>query len=489
MPKKIKTKPYTATRNACKMCTPLGAALVFHGIEGTIPLLHGSQGCSTYMRRYLISHFREPVDIASSNFSEDTAIFGGGDNLRLAIENVARQYTPEMIGIATTCLSETIGDDVPMILDGMDKKVDPTILVHVSTPSYTGTHVDGFHGAVHAVVERCNPVTEKTTDALKTRKKINVFPGMLSNEDIRHLKEIFTDFSDVRTPIDTQSPDAIKNGIDSYAMGNNTEFTILPDYSERLEGPSWEDYQAIQKGGTPVREIKAMNRATASMEFGSILASTVDQGEKSAGSLLKERFDIPLASLGIPVGVKATDLFFERLEELTATPIPEKYKKQRGRLIDAYVDGNKYVSRQRAVVYGEEDFVVAIAGFLAEVGIIPVLCASGGKSGFLQKALEEILPKNILEQVTVHPGMDFTRMEQTAGALEPDFVIGNSKGYTLSRHLNIPLVRVGFPIHDRIGGPRILHIGYKGAQELFDTIVNTLLQRRQDTSKTGYAYM
>jgi len=29
-----------------------------------------------YIRRYLISHFREPVDIASTNFSEDAAVFG-----------------------------------------------------------------------------------------------------------------------------------------------------------------------------------------------------------------------------------------------------------------------------------------------------------------------------------------------------------------------------------------------------------------------------
>ena len=82
-----------------------------------ITLLHGSQGCSTYMRRYLISHFKEPVDIASSNFTEETAVFGGGANLKLAIENVARQYAPAMIGIATTCLSETIGDDVQLILN------------------------------------------------------------------------------------------------------------------------------------------------------------------------------------------------------------------------------------------------------------------------------------------------------------------------------------------------------------------------------------
>ncbi len=467
----IKTTPYTATRNACKMCTPLGAALVFHGIEGTIPLLHGSQGCSTYMRRYLISHFKEPVDIASSNFSEETAIFGGSANLKLAVENVIRQYSPEMIGIATTCLSETIGDDVPMILDSLCRKTgtkdntefNRTTLVHVSTPSYTGTHADGFHQAVRAVVERCNPDTEKIKYKAKARKKINLFPGMLSNEDLRHLKEIFSDL--------------------------NTKMTLLPDYSERLEGPSWVEYQAIQKGGTPIKDIKKMHLATGSMEFGSILNKRIESGVASAGSYLEKAFDIPCESLGIPIGVKATDLFFSLLERITLKVIPQKYKRQRGRLIDSYVDGNKYVSKKRAVVYGEEDFVAAIAGFLAEIGVIPVLCASGGNSGYLKTVLDQTLPKNVKNQIHVHHGMDFTQMEEKARHLEPDFVIGNSKGYTMARHLDIPLVRVGFPIHDRVGGSRILHIGYKGTQQLFDTIINTLLQKRQDTSKVGYAYM
>ncbi len=68
---------YVSTRNACKLCAPLGASLVFRGIEGAVPFLHGSQGCATYMRRYIISHFREPMDIAASGFSESSAIFGG----------------------------------------------------------------------------------------------------------------------------------------------------------------------------------------------------------------------------------------------------------------------------------------------------------------------------------------------------------------------------------------------------------------------------
>jgi nitrogenase molybdenum-iron protein NifN len=139
----IEIKKYTATRNACKLCTPLGAALAFSGIENSVPLLHGSQGCSTYIRRYMISHFKEPVDIASTNFSEETAIFGGGLNLKRALDNITTQYKPSMIGVATTCLSETIGDDVPMMLRDYKagkKTEDIPAIVHVSTP-ITGVHM------------------------------------------------------------------------------------------------------------------------------------------------------------------------------------------------------------------------------------------------------------------------------------------------------------------------------------------------------------
>ena len=99
-------KEYIATRNACKLCNPLGACLAYKGIKGCVPLIHGSQGCSTYIRRYMISHFREPVDIASSNFTEESTIFGGRQNCHQAVGNIIKQYNPEVIAAATTCLSE-----------------------------------------------------------------------------------------------------------------------------------------------------------------------------------------------------------------------------------------------------------------------------------------------------------------------------------------------------------------------------------------------
>jgi nitrogenase molybdenum-iron protein NifN len=178
------------------------------------------------------------------------------------------------------------------------------------------------------------------------------------------------------------------------------------------------------------------------------------------------------------------------MEKLSGTETPEKYRQERGRLIDAYVDGHKYLFGKRAIVFGDEDMVVGLASFLAETGVVPVLCASGGKSGALARSIAEVTT-HLREPVTVRDGVDFmTIAEEVAWKeLKPDFAIGSSKGAKLARELGVPLIRVGFPIHDRIGGPRILHLGYRGAQQLFDLVVNTLMEVKQNSTSIGYSYL
>jgi nitrogenase molybdenum-iron protein NifN len=461
--------PFVATRNACKLCSPLGACLALRGVAGAVPFLHGSQGCATYIRRYLISHFREPMDIAVSGFSEATTVFGGGDNLRTGLHNVARQYHPDLIGIATTCLPETIGEDVGMLLHEFTPDGDsPFHQVHVSTPSFRGTHVDGFHATIRALVEQLVLVQKQPlpngrgSDARSEPRplgsgRVNVFPGMVSPADLRYLKEVLADFG--------------------------LEATLLPDYSETLDGPQLDEYQKIPAGGTSVARIRAMGRARMSLELGRTLAEC-----GTAAASLESRFGVARRKLGWPVGVLESDRFFAALSELSGRPLPEKHAKERGRLVDSYVDAHKYVFGRRAVVYGEEDLVVGLTSFLAEIGVQPVLCASGGESGRLEAAVKAVAG-DAAERVMVKEGMDFATMGEAARGLAPDFLIGSSKGYSLARELDIPLIRVGFPIHDRIGGQRILHLGYRGAQQLFDAVTNTLLARGQDRSPVGYSYL
>ncbi len=463
-----KTANYISITNACKLCKPLGACLAFKGIEGTVAYLHGSQGCATYMRRYIISHYNEPIDIASSSLSEKHAVYGGGPNLKLGLSNVREKYRPELIGIATTCLTETIGDDVSMFLNQYIREEDDKQklpgFVNVSTPSYGGTHMEGFHATVVQVIRQLAEVhideeNEKDERSSKPVTTLNLLPGFVSSADYRLLKEIMDDF-----------------GLD---------YTMLPDLSETMDGPALLEYEKIPAGGTPLQKIKNMaGNGAVTASFGRTV-----QDKHSGGVYLEKEFGVKNKKLGIPIGIEESDHFFATLSELSGRDIPEKYQGERGRLVDAYVDGHKYIFGKKAIVYGEEDLVVGITAFLAEIGIRPVLCASGGTSGNLAGAIEEVSGHILPQQPIVREGMDFFEISEMAESLQPDLLIGNSKGYQLARKLNIPLIRVGFPIHDRVGGQRILHLGYRGAQQLFDRVTNAVMAKKQADSEVGYSYM
>ncbi len=453
-----------ATRNACKLCSPLGASVVYKGIKNCLPVIHGAQGCATYIRRYLISHYKEPVDIASTNFSEATTIFGGERNLNAAFDNIIRQYHPEVIGVASACLSETIGEDIPKMIreyQRMNEGRQLPAFIHTSTPSYDGTHMDGFHETVLSVIS-----------SLADRRfpeggHVNLFPGFVSPADLRYLKEMMADF-----------------GLDTV---------LFPDYSDTLDNPHWRDYQIIPEGGTSIEELKRTGSAKASIELGYVLnkgkiKNSSGKDPATAAGWLEQNFQVPAVRLGLPVGINETDLFLKALEDLSGQKTPEKYTRLRGRLVDAYVDGHKYLFGKRAVVYGEEDIVIGIVSFLEEIGIDTVLVASGGESGLLKKEIGRIAGDRAEKIIAVN-GLDFETISEMADELKPDLMIGNSKGYYIARRLEIPLVRTGFPIHDRIGGQRLLHLGYEGTMQLFDHITNALIEYKQEHSPVGYKYI
>ena len=86
-------------------------------------------------------------------------------------------------------------------------------------------------------------------------------------------------------------------------------------------------------------------------------------------------------------------------------------------------------------------------------------------------------------------GADFTEIEERPPAVAARPGDRQQQGLQAGPRLKVPLVRVGFPIHDRIDGPRLLHLGYRGAQQLFDRIANALIGAAQDASPVGYSYM
>ncbi|MFT8396662.1 nitrogenase component 1 [Propionibacterium sp.] len=449
-----------ATTNACRMCMPLGACLAYTGFQGVVPFLHGSQGCSTYIRRYLISHFAEPMDIASSSVGETATIFGGESNLRTGVANVTRVYKPFMIGMASTCLTETIGEDVHSMIarlkdpvEGMEAKtgVKTPELVFANTPSYQGTHADGYHAAVREVVKALAEPGEAT-------HAVNIFPGICSAADLRHVREMVKAFD--MTPI------------------------MLPDYSDRLDGVTVAKYEKLPAGGTTPDEIRASGHSQASITLGGLVTGDVELG----GDMLQTKYQVPHYKLPMPIGIRLTDMFTDVLSQVSGMPMPDEMVKERGRLVDAYIDAHKHAMDRTALVFGDEDIVLGVSSFCAEIGITPVLVATGGRSGHLAQEIERLNP-DLVGKIQITDDSDFETITALAQELKPDIMIGHSKGYITARDLGVPLIRVGMPIHDRVGGQRIRHFGYAGTQVLFDRIVNALIQVKQDTSPIGYAYM
>jgi len=446
-------KSFVSTTNPCRLCRPLGACLAFRGVENAMVLLHGSQGCSTYMRRYISSHFREPVDIASSSLSEKAAVYGGATNLKQGIKNVVAKYSPSILGVATTCLAETIGDDVRMTISELMEE-EPALreitIVPVSTPSYSGGHMDGFN-------DSCVAILEKLAESEDKSGGINLFPGFISPADLRHLKEIMNAFG--------------------------VEPMVLPDISDTLDGVIDGSLSRIPIGGTRPGDIRLAGSAAASIEFG----QTFPEGQSPA-LFLEKRFGVRAERLPVPIGIRYSDLFFDAMERQTGQEFPENYENERGRLIDAMVDAHKYLFGKRAVIYGDADFVIAMASFLVDLGIQPVVCASGGGGS---RFLAEL--KSITDSLEKPPALlsetDFDDIREHAREAAADLLIGNSKGNHIARDLGIPLARIGYPIHDRFGGQRILHVGYRGALNLLDLLTNTIIAREENDLGHGYSYM
>src|ERR1019366_7375616 len=108
----VVTSNKACTVNPLKMSQPLGGALAFMGVRGCMPLLHGSQGCTSFGLVLLVRHFREAIPLQTTAMSEVATVLGGLENLEQAIVNIAARAKPEVIGICSTGVTEVKGDDV-----------------------------------------------------------------------------------------------------------------------------------------------------------------------------------------------------------------------------------------------------------------------------------------------------------------------------------------------------------------------------------------
>ncbi len=435
-------KPRTALRvNPAKTCQPIGAVYAALGVHGCMPHSHGSQGCCAFHRSHLTRHFKEPVIATTSSFTEGSSVFGGMANLHQGLENIFAIYEPEIVAVHTTCLSEVIGDDVPTFVKRAreEGKISATCrVIHANTPSFVGSHVTGFANMVTAFVKYLAESTGKTNGTL------NVIPGFVDPSDIREIKRI--------------------------AALLDVEIVTFPDTSDVLDLPQTGVYEMYPKGGATVRQLIEAGDAQATIALGHFAAHP-------AAQLLESKCGVAAELLELPIGIAATDEYVDALRRLGNASVPASLVQERGRLLDAVGDMGQYLYGKRVAVFGDPDHVIGLTRFLLELDMKPVYVITGSPGNHFEARARELLAEAVPE-AKVKQSSDLFELHQWMKQAPVDLLVGNTYGKQIARAENVPFVRFGFPILDRMGHRVFPSLGYQGALRLIDKIVDALFDKK-----------
>lgn len=380
---------------------------------------------------------------ATSSFTEGTSVFGGQANLFQAIQTIFATYNPDVLAVHTTCLSETIGDDLVQIIakakdDG--KIPEGKYVIHASTPSYVGSHVTGFANMTKAMVDYFAESTNINT------KCVNVLPGWVEPSDMREIKSL------------------------AHRMG--VELIMFPDTSDVLDAPQAGKHHFYPKGGTTVESIRLAGDSVGTLALGHT-AST------HAACALEEKCDVPHHLLELPIGLQATDRFIESLRTMAGVRVPDSITDDRGRLLDVMADMHQYLYGKRVALFGDPDQLVSLTEFLVCLDMKPVYIVTGTPSTAFEKRIQTALGGSVPEaKVRKGAQADMYLMHQWIKKEPVDMLIGNTYGKYIARDENIPFVRHGFPILDRVGHSYFPSVGYAGAMRLLEQMLAVIMDRQ-----------
>lgn len=417
------------TVNPARSSAPLGGAMAFLGVDRCLPLFHGSQGCTAFALVLMVRHFREAIPLQTTAMGELNAILGGAENVEEAICNIRDRAAPRLIGICSTALTETRGEDAFGDLKMMRERHPEWVgmnLVLASTPDYTGGLQDGWAKAVEAMIAALVP--EGPAD--QSPIQVNILPGShLTPGDVEELRETVAAF-----------------GLDPI---------VLPDLSGSLDGHVPVEYVPTTLGGTPVDDIPHMRASAVTLAIGEQM--------RPAAELLERRTGVPFQVFDRLTGLKPVDTFLTALSGISGRPVPARFRRQRSQLIDAMLDGHFYFAGQHIAIAADPDLLLALSGFLADMGCTIQAAVSTTSSPALERVPAD----------TVVIG-DLDDLEQAADGC--DLIVAHSHGRQAAQRTGIPLYRVGFPVFDRLGVANRVSIGYRGTRDLIFRVGNILIE-------------
>lgn len=366
--------------------------------------------------------------------TEVTTILGGEENVEQAILTLVEKSQPEIIGLCTTGLTETRGDDIEGFLKEIRDRhpeLHDLAIIFAPTPDFKGALQDGFAVAVESIVKEIPQ------------------PGAINTEQITILA------GSAFTPGDVQE---IKEMVTAFGL----EPIFIPDLGASLDGHLEDGYGPITVSGTTLAQLRQVGRSAFTLALG--------ESMRGAARILQERFNIPYEVFSELTGLEPVDEFLQALAILSGNPVPEKYRRQRAQLQDAMLDTHFYFGAKRVSLALEPDLLWSTVSFLQSMGSQIHAVVTTTRSPLLEQ-----LP---VKSVTIGDLEDFEAL-----AVGSDLLIGNSNVNAIAKRLSIPLYRLGIPIYDRLGNGQFTKVGYRGTMELLFGIGNLFLVAEEERVK------
>ena len=424
--------------NPLKASSSLGAAIFFLGLKNSVVLMHGAVGCASFDKVTLTKHFRENIPIVTTALNEYGAILGGSDFLTSGIKNVYEKMKPDFIGITSSGLTETNGEDIVRIIGDFKEKTDLPYsnIVYAGTPDYKGSLEDGYIAAMLSLLKDLKDFAPAGGENRKSFKKsgkpakrlsINVFcPPSFTPQDFLELREAI-DYFDFK-PI------------------------MIPDLGLSLDGHLDEKgYLQTTAGGLCIEDVENIINSEFNIVIGLSLKNIVESVNKLTG----------LTTYYFPniCGLRNTDELLNLLSKLAGKEIPEKYKRQRRQIMDSYLDAHFYFSEKDIALALGIDLLDSFSTIYSEIG-------ANLKLGISTKVSSDIKHRFL----NLYEG----DLDILAGCGDVDLIVSNSNAKFYALNLGVPLLKAGFPIIDEIGHNFKHYILYKGAINLVVESANLL---------------
>jgi nitrogenase molybdenum-iron protein beta chain len=423
--------------DALNMCPPIGAMYAAFGVHACQPHSHGASGCCRFQRMEIAKHFQKIVRVTSSMLYESAAVFGGKDNLQVAIKNAFAAYEPELIAVHTTCLSETIGDDLDLIGAYMEVPEGRQV-VWATTPGYVGSHLTGYSAMTAAMLRQLAEPSELR------RERLLLLPGLLNPADVEEISRYAAMFFD--------------------------EQTVFPDVRGIFDEKTPRNQREYLPGGTRLEDIKTAGGCTHAIALGGEATFAVADAICDMG--------VCTARLTLPVGLEATDAYITELVRHSGRPASAALKTERARAVDVVMNLHPRLYGKRVALFCDADLAVPLTQFLAEIGMQPVYVCTGYAEAAFETEVHTIFNRFHIDG-TVNRQADRYDLEQYLEKNKVDLLLGGTRGKILARKFDVPLVRVGFPVIDRPLEYLTPITGYRGCLNLLHKLLGALQEHAE----------